>query len=179
MDKRLIAGATVAIAVIVIVAGILVLGSQGERSSNSMTWEGTYEVGDFVEYQVNSTLGNDTIMKIIVEISSGEATVDMEMNGQPSQGTSFPINGTLAFGSWPDFNMYPQLADEFVLVGNESVDTKWGPLICQHLNYTGTGQDFDAWIYNGIVIKTWFTNDLGEWMTEMLVDTNLEEVVSG
>jgi hypothetical protein len=175
----------------VIVAAAFFIGRHHERMSKSLTWTGTYEVGDFVEYGVmygnglSGPTGDEVPIRYTITDISPTSYTFQEINYgndvfNPISHT-FPINSSFAFKSMV-LGM-PLDLSTYALVGNESIDTPWGSLLCQHLNYSGPPSNSKSansyseyWMFNGVMIKqSWGGYIYSQTWT--LKNTNMEETL--
>jgi hypothetical protein len=148
------------------------------RVSGSMTWNGDFEIGDFLNYSYSASSGDGYKLYVVSNISSTNMTINVTINGIIEEPLIVPLNTSIAFGLGPDFNNYPFLENDWIHDGDELVETAWGSLLCQRLNYTNSMSSDIIWVYDGVMIKEEMTS---EWISAeiILVDTNLEEIISG
>lgn len=179
----------IVVIVIVLASGAIMLGNSGNNDENGMlhvsTWKGEYHVGDFVEYYFNSTSGNailnDTIVSILateIEIVSSLDYSDVSSADDQDNNWMAPKDASFAFNRGPNFNINSGEIKLFKFIENETLSTNLGSFPCQHFDRIDTsGGTYDCWTFNGVVVKLINSPSDGLFLTYMLRNSNLEEIV--
>jgi hypothetical protein len=147
------------------------------------------EVGDFAEYNSTQRLMVNGTWITLWKYNERDTIVAINDNHYSMNITIF---SSIYLESWPKnwtFGARMDVTDSgsdynLVMVGEETVDTKWGPLNCDH--YVGSGNSilspsYDVFVKDGILIEwvtTFLVNDNTQMYIFMLNDTNISEIVN-
>lgn len=183
MKRFYLAGMIVGVVAVLIIAGLAFtdLNQQSDR-----TWDGKYQVGDFIEYYDNSSVwGNSVVHLTVTSANDTEVKCVTPNDVGLTSTTFFPYPGTSDYSNNNPFGMGRVVKGlevhnvTITYLGKVDVMTKWGVRSCDHYSMEYTEVICDQLLYNGVVVKFSLVGTSGApiW-TQELIDTNLDEIVN-
>lgn len=179
----------VIIGCIIIAAAILVVFPQGnvdgtnDKSKDDGVFDHGIREGDYVNYKVSMTSGSSSgvgtcrISYSNVTATTMMMTTQIEVNAFKDVSN---VNLTLVDGVWklddPSASVDSGASGDSistVVIGNETIQTKFGSRDCIHIRSVVSGLVEDDWYYGGCIMKSMVVYPEGLQMTMEITSTNI------